>query len=60
MWGETEGLILFWIALFVGRRVVRWQGGKGGRLVKWHIGKGGRVLRLQGEKGGRVGKTGEW
>ena len=41
MWGETEGLILlFCSALLVGRRVVRWEGGKGGRVVRWQGGKG--------------------
>ena len=25
MWGEKEGLMLFWIALIVGGRVVRWE-----------------------------------
>ena len=38
MWGETEDLmLLFWSALIVGGRVVRWEGKKGakdGRLVK--------------------------
>ena len=40
-WGETEGLmLLFGSALFVGGRVVRWEGGKGGRVVRWQGGKG--------------------
>ena len=44
MLGETEGLmLLFWSALFVGGREVRWEGGKGGRVVrqKGRKGKGG-------------------
>ena len=37
MWGEAEGLmLLFWNALLVDGRVVRW---KGGRLVRWQGGK---------------------
>ena len=39
MWGEAEGLmLLFWNALLVDGRVVRW---KGGRLVRWQGGKVG-------------------
>ena len=35
MWGETEGLmLLFRSVLFVSRRKVRWEGGKGGRVVR--------------------------
>ena len=34
--GETAGLmLLFWKALFVSRREVRWEGGKGGKVVRW-------------------------
>ena len=33
--GETEGLmLLFWSALLVGGRVVRWEGVKCGRVMK--------------------------
>ena len=40
MWGETGGLmLLFWSALIVGGRVVRWEGRKGG--------KGGRVVKVE-------------
>ena len=38
----------FWIALIVGMRVVRQEGGKSGRVVKQQGGKDGRVMRWQG------------
>ena len=35
MWGETEGLMLPpWSAPFVGRREMRWEGGRGGKVGK--------------------------
>ena len=44
MWRETEGLILlFWRALIIAWRVVRWKGERGGRVV---ICKGGKVGRV--------------
>ena len=49
MWGETEGLILFWSALFVSGREVRGEVRKGGRVVRWQGGKGGRVVRWKGD-----------
>ena len=53
--GETEGLmLLFWSALLVGGRVVRWEGVKCGRVMKWQCGKSWRVMRWQGGKGGMV------
>ena len=52
MWGETEALmLLFWSALFVGGREVRWEDGKGGRLVRGWGGKVGRVVRWKAGKG---------
>ena len=55
LWGETEELmLLFWGALFVGWRVERWEGWKGGRVVRWEGGKGGRVVSWQGEKCERI------
>ena len=46
MLGETEGLmLLFWSALFVGKKEVKCEGGKGGRVVMWRDRKGGRVMR---------------
>ena len=32
------------------RRVVRWEGGKGGKVVRWQGGEGGRMVK---QKGGR-------
>ena len=34
--------LIFWSALFVSGRVVRWEGGKGGMVVKWKGGEGAR------------------
>ena len=52
MWGETEGLmLLFWSALFVGGREVRWEGGTSGMLVRWRGRKDGRVVKWKGGKG---------
>ena len=39
--------LLFWIALIVGGRVVKWEGGKDGRVVRWQGGKGRRVVRWE-------------
>ena len=47
MWWEKEGvMLLFWGALIVVGRVVRWEGGKGEKVVNWW--------------GGKVEKVGKW
>ena len=52
IWGETEGLmLLFWSALFVGGREVRWESGTSGMLVRWRGRKDGRVVKWKGGKG---------
>ena len=56
IWGETEGLmLLFWRALFVSGREVRWEGGKG-KGGYWGV----TVGQVGGYWGGKVGKVGEW
>ena len=52
IWEETEGLmLLFWSALFVGGREVKWEGGTSGMLVRWRGRKDGRVVKWKGGKG---------
>ena len=43
--GGLSWHLIFWSALFVSGKVVRWEGGKGGMVLKWKGGKGGRVMR---------------
>ena len=47
-------MLLSWSGLFVGGKLVRWEGGEGGRVVRWQGGKGGEVVGRQGGKGGRM------
>ena len=56
MWTEIEGLILlFWRALIVAWRVVRWKRERGGRVVICEGGKVGKVFIELGEWwGGKV------
>ena len=52
MWGEIKGLMLvFWIALFVGGRVLRWKRWKGGEVTRFEY---GRAERWKGGESGRV------
>ena len=49
MWGETEGLmLLFWSALFVGGREVRWERWEGSEVARWERWDGSEVERWEG------------
>ena len=58
MWGEIKGLMLvFWIALFVGGRVLRWKRWKGGEVTRFEIWEGRKVERWRKWESGEVKKV---
>ena len=48
MWEETEGLLLlFWSALYVDEREVRWERWEGSEAVRWEKWEGSEVERWE-------------
>ena len=73
MWGETEGLmLLFWSALFVGRREVRWERWEVSEVARWerwegskvekvgNVREGNEVARWERWEGSEVARWGRW
>ena len=56
---ETEDLmLLFWSALFIVGRVVRWANWEGSEVVRWEMWESSKVARWERWESGEVGKVG--